>query len=112
MDRTQAERLARMMRLAETQGRWEPTDATGDALILLEQSLSIRIQAGQPELDAMQARLIGRYATDLTVDARADYAAGRIEHPTMLETMTLATVVGEIVAVDFRPRTTQPRIAA
>jgi len=82
-DRSQAILLARSAREAVDFGRLLPNLAESTALLDLERALSISIQAGQPELDAMQARIISDASSKLETLAVAAYRAGRITDATM-----------------------------
>lgn len=82
-DRSQAILLARSTREAVDFGRLLPNLAESTALLDLERALSISIQAGQPELDAMQARIISDASSKLETLAVAAYRAGRITDATM-----------------------------
>lgn len=109
--------LARTARQAVDFGRWLPSLDESNALLGLERALSISIQAGQPELEAMQDSLISGHATDLETLARAAYAAGRIadasladeqvfgcDRNRLLDVIDVRQPVGDIVDVSFLRR--------
>lgn len=83
MNRTDAQTMISTLTLAEDQGRWSPRPSTRQAMNGLEQALAIRIQAGQPALEAMNESLMSTYADQVLADARADHAGCRIAAPTM-----------------------------
>lgn len=77
-----AERIAMALRRASIDGRWK-ADAVGHGLLMdLERFLSIRIQAGQPALEAMNWRLIEMLAVALLDLASAAMRDGLISGPT------------------------------
>ena len=85
MPRESSDRIARALRSASDERRWTPDAAAKTRLLDLERSLSIRIQAGQPELEAMNARMVDDAAADLLVRVVADMREGRVAMPTPCE---------------------------
>jgi hypothetical protein len=111
MIRQDASTLATMLRRAQDEDRWHPRDDAMQALSGLERNLSISIQAGQPELEAMQASLISQSGDEVMALARADYAACRIASPS-LDEMRLLGNVSNVVVHDFsRPAAAAARAA-
>lgn len=115
--RQHANLLARTARQAVDFSRWLPNLDESNALLGLERALSVSIQAGQPELEAMQDRLILAHATDLETLAKAAYAAGRIADASLvdeqvfgcsrnrlLDVIDVRQPVGEIVDVSYLRR--------
>lgn len=105
-----ARTLAATMRACEDEGRWTPAPAAAGALNGLERQLSVSIQAGQPELEAMRARMISACGDALGILVRADHAACRIASPTLDELRLLGA---NVVVHDFRraPSTAPARAA-
>ena len=124
IDRSQAMLLARTAREAVDFGRWLPNIAESTALLGLERALSISIQAGQPDLDAMQAGIISDYATELKTLATAAYGAQRISDATMVdeqmfggERTRLLDVIdvrqaGQVVDISYLRRSAAAALAA
>lgn len=84
-------RMAEAVRLMIVQERWSPDLEAVRALFDLERFLSIRIQAGQPDLEAMNASLICAAATDLIAVVTSALAAGEIDDVTMEEADLLSS---------------------
>ena len=72
MNRIAAQTMISALVLAEDQGRWTPRPETRSAMNGAEQALCIRIQAGQPALEAMNDGLVATYADQVMADVRAD----------------------------------------
>jgi len=107
-DRPQATLLARTAREAIDFRRWLPNLAESTALIDLERSLSISIQAGQPELEAMQARMISDQAAHLHALATAAYRADRIAEATMVDEQVFGSDRNRLLdVIDVRGRTAE-----
>lgn len=81
MTKPVAENVARTLRLALDEGRWSPDWQQRLVLLDLERALPISIQAGQPELEAMQARLIARPALELLVIGTRAMSQGGFASP-------------------------------
>jgi hypothetical protein len=76
------ERVAGTVRLLVAEGRWSPSLEALLSLYDLERFLAIRIQAGQPALEAMNASLAAQSALALISSASAALATGEIASPT------------------------------
>ena len=71
-----SERVALVARCAVDEGRWTPDHPVRARLFDLERFAAIRIQAGQPALEEMNARLVSEAAADVLAAATAAMAAG------------------------------------
>lgn len=71
-------RMADAARRMIAQGRWSPGCEAVRPLFDLERLLSIRIQAGQPALEAMNASLVSSAMAQLIAVAAAAISAGGI----------------------------------
>lgn len=107
-DRPQAMLLARTAREAVDFRRWTPALDESTALVALERSLSVSIQAGQPELEAMQAGMISGQAGELHALATAAYRAGRIAEATPTDEQVFGSDRNRLLdVIDVRRRTAE-----
>ena len=102
MNRTDAQSMIRILVAAENEGRWTPRPATRQAMNGAEQALAIRIQAGQPALEAMNDALLSDYADQVLADVRADHAACRLASPNLDEIRLFGET--SVVVHDFSRR--------
>lgn len=96
MHRRRAAGVSAMIRRSVDAGRWIPSDTANAVLTGLERTLSIRIQAGQPALDAMQTAMISELGDTLLEQARSatmrgDFAS-TVHERRMLKVATLSVV--------------------
>ena len=82
IDRDLAGCIATATRIMIDEGRWSPERGDAARLLDLERFLPIRIQAGQPELVAMNDRMIIEAATCVLAAATSAMALGAIARPT------------------------------
>lgn len=102
MTRTTAERVAMVLRRTVDEGRWSPELGDLSRLFDLERLLPIRIQAGQPALEAMNDAMIREAATDVLAAAMRAMAAGGIACPRRCE-VVLCGSPPPLRAVDDEP---------
>lgn len=100
MDRSFAETMIRTLARTESEGRWKPGQEAQEAIFGIERALSIRIQAGQAALEAMNDSIMSSYGDRLMEIARADYAGCRIACPNLAEIRLLGEP-NSVVVHDF-----------
>lgn len=81
MDNGLAGRVATVARAMLDEERWQPAREVSDRLLDLERFLAIRIQTGQPALEAMNARLVTDAAASVTEMASLAMSQGVVSGP-------------------------------
>lgn len=102
MNRTDSQSMITILIAAENEGRWTPRSETRQAMNGAEQALAIRIQAGQPDLEAMNDSLLSDHADRLLSEVRADFAACRFASPNLDEIRLFGET--SVIAHDFSRR--------
>ena len=85
MDDGFAGRVAAAARSMADDGRWVPSAEACGRLLDLERFLAIRIQEGQPALEAMNARLVAAAAAAVLDAASSAMSCGAVASPSPLE---------------------------
>lgn len=103
MHRRKAAGISAMVRRSVDAGRWTSPDDAIAVLTSLERALSIRIQAGQPALEAMQAAMIAELGDALLEHARSATMRGDFDPTVRERRMLKVATLSVVTAVAHEP---------